>query len=118
MDLVLDTKKAMGDKPVVVILRMHKPTVPAEFEQSADAVLIDFGVQSQALYELVSGKAEPSGLLPVQMPANMETVEKHCEDVPFDMEPYTDSQGHSYNFGFGMNWNGVIDDERTRRYHV
>ncbi len=118
LDLVLDTKKAMGDKPVVVILRMHKPTVPAEFEQSADAVLIDFGVQSQALYELVNGKAEPSGLLPVQMPANMETVEKHCEDVPFDMEPYTDSQGHSYNFGFGMNWNGVIDDERTRRYHV
>ncbi len=116
LDLVLDAKKAMGEKPVVVCLRMHNPTVPAEFEACADAILVDFGVQSQAVFDLVSGKAEPSGLLPVQMPANMETVEKHCEDKPFDMEAYRDSQGHAYDFGFGLNWNGVISDERTRRY--
>lgn len=116
LDLVLDAKKAMGDKPVIVVLRMHNPTVPAEFEASADGILIDFGVQSQAVLDLVSGKAEPSGLLPVQMPVNMETVEAHCEDLPFDMQAYTDSQGHCYDFGFGMNWSGVIEDERTRRY--
>ena len=50
------------------------------------------------------------------MPANMETVERHCEDLPFDMEPYADSAGHRYDFGFGMNWQGVIADQRTRRY--
>ena len=116
LDLVLNTKKAMGSKPVIVVLRMHNPTVPAEFEASADSILIDFGVQSQAILDLVSGKAEPSGLLPVQMPANMETVERHCEDLPFDMEPYADSAGHCYDFGFGMNWQGVIADQRTRRY--
>lgn len=116
LDLVLNTKKAMGSKPVIVVLRMHNPTVPAEFEASADSILIDFGVQSQAILDLISGKAEPSGLLPVQMPANMETVERHCEDLPFDMEPYADSAGHRYDFGFGMNWQGVIADQRTRRY--
>ena len=72
--------------------------------------------QAQAVFELVSGKAEPSGLLPVQMPANMETVEKHCEDVPFDMEPYVDSAGHAYDFAFGMDWSGVIEDGRVRRF--
>ena len=116
LDLVLDTKAAMGDKPVVVCLRMHNPTVVAELEATADAILVDFGVQAQAIFDLVSGKAEPSALLPVQMPANMETVEKHCEDVPFDMEPYVDSEGHAYDFAFGMDWSGVIRDQRARRY--
>ncbi len=32
------------------------------------------------------------------------------------MERYRDSQGHTYDFGFGMNYDGVIQDERTRRY--
>ncbi len=116
LDLVLNAKRAMRDKPVIVVLRMHKPTVPAEFEPSADAILVDFGVQSQAILDLVSGRTEPSGLLPVQMPANMDTVERHCEDVPLDMEPYRDSAGNVYDFAFGLNWNGVISDGRARRY--
>ena len=116
LDLVLDAKAAMGDKPVVVCLRMHNPTIVSELEGAADAILIDFGVQAQAILDIVSGVAEPSALLPVPMPANMETVEKHCEDSPFDIEPYVDTCGHAYDFAFGMNWYGVIDDERVRRY--
>ena len=97
-------------------MRMHNAAVMAEFEPYADAILIDFGVQKQAILDIVSGKAEPSGLLPIQFPANMETVEAHCEDKPFDMEPYVDEQGHAYDFAFGMNWNGVITDERIQKY--
>ena len=48
--------------------------------------------------------------------AVMEAVERHCEDLPFDYEPYTDSAGHRYDFGYGLSWAGVIEDERTRRY--
>ena len=116
LDLVLDTKAAMGDKPVIVCLRMHNPTVLSELEPSADGILIDFGVQTQAIFDLVSGNAEPSGLLPVELPANMETVERHCEDRPFDMEVYVDQAGNSYGYAFGMNWEGVIQDERVTRY--
>ena len=50
------------------------------------------------------------------MPANMTTVELQDEDVPFDMECYVDSEGHIYDFGYGLNWNGVIQDARTREY--
>ncbi len=47
----------------------------------------------------------------------MLTVEKQFEDVPFDMTPYKDSIGNTYDFAFGMNWNGVIEDERVEMYH-
>lgn len=116
LDLVLATKAAMGEKPVIVCLRMHNPTIVSELEPAADAILIDFGVQAQAIFDLVSGRAEPYGLLPVQMPADMETVERHCEDVPFDMSPYVDTAGHAYDFAFGMDWSGVIKDSRVEKY--
>mgnify|MGYP000355663298 CR=1 FL=1 len=65
----------------------------------------------QAVLDIISGKAEPSALLPLQMPADMRIVEEQFEDVPRDMKCYTDSEGHLYDFAFGMNWKGVIDDE-------
>ena len=116
MSLVTDTKRKMGDKPVVVIVRVAKPLVFAEIESSADAILVHMGVQDQALMDIVSGKVEPSALLPFQMPKDMLTVEQQFEDVPRDMDPYTDTNGNSYDFSFGLNWSGVIDDERTQAY--
>ena len=32
------------------------------------------------------------------------------------MQCYKDSQGHVYDFGFGLNWKGVIHDARTEKY--
>ncbi|WP_108244292.1 glycoside hydrolase family 3 protein [Muricauda brasiliensis] len=116
MSLVTDTKRKMGDKPVVVIVRVAKPLVFAEIESSADAILVHMGVQDQALMDIVSGKVEPSALLPFQMPKNMLTVEQQFEDVPRDMDLYTDTNGNSYDFAFGLDWSGVIDDERTQAY--
>lgn len=116
LSCVIDTRKAMGDKPVVVVVSATRPFVPAEFEPYADAILTAFGVQHQAILDLVSGAAEPSGLLPMQLPEDMRTVEEQCEDVPHDMRCYQDADGHRYDFAFGLNWNGVIDDARTRKY--
>jgi beta-glucosidase len=88
----------------------------AEFEKAADGILVSFGVQGQAILDIISGKAEPNGLLPFQMPANMKTVEEQFEDVPRDMECHTDADGNTYDFAFGMNWSGVINDERVKTY--
>ncbi|GLU44855.1 glycoside hydrolase family 3 protein [Allomuricauda sp. NBRC 101325] len=116
MALVTDTKRKMGDKPVVVVVKVSKPMVFAEIEASADAILVQMGVQDQAILDIISGKTEPSALLPFQMPSSMITVESQFEDVPRDMEPYTDSAGNSYDFAFGLNWSGVINDARTEKY--
>lgn len=116
LTLIRDTRKAMPGKPVIVSVALSKPMAFREFEGDADAILVTFGVQDQALLDIVSGAAEPSGLLPMQMPANMRTVEEQYEDVPHDMECHVDSEGHAYDFGFGLSWSGVIDDARTTRY--
>ena len=115
LDLVIDTKKKMGNKPVVVCVAATRPLVP-EFEPWADVILLSFGVQNTALLSLVSGQAEPSALLPMQLPADMRTVEEQAEDVPRDMRPYVDADGNAYDFAFGLNWSGVIHDERVTRF--
>ena len=43
-------------------------------------VLVTFGVQDQAVLDVLSGAVEPQGLLPLQMPADMKTVEEQQED--------------------------------------
>ena len=116
LDLVIQTRKQMGDKPVVVVVSVSRPVVLAELEPYADAVLLTFGVQNQAVLDLVSGAAEPSGLLPMQFPADMRTVEEQQEDVPHDMRPLVDADGNAWDFAFGLNWSGVIDDARTAKY--
>jgi beta-glucosidase len=116
LNTILDTKKAMNGKPVLVAVSMSNPMVFGEFEHNVDAILAEFGVQVEALLDIVSGKVEPSALLPMQMPLNMSTVEKQMEDVPRDMIPYKDSNGHVYDFGYGLNWKGVINDARVKKY--
>lgn len=113
---VLNTKSQMGDKPVIVVTNIARPMVFAEFEPNVEAIVARFSIGEQAVMDVISGKYEPSGLLPMQMPANMETVEKQNEDVPFDMDCHVDSEGHSYDFAYGLNWSGVISDARTAKY--
>ncbi|MDE3250061.1 MAG: glycoside hydrolase family 3 C-terminal domain-containing protein, partial [Bacteroidota bacterium] len=113
---ILDTKAAMNGKPVIVSMSLTNPAVVSEFESQVDGLLVSFGVQDQALADILSGKVEPSGLLPLQMPADMHTVETQKEDVPQDMQPHKDSEGHVYDFAYGLNWKGVIKDGRTMKY--
>ena len=106
----------MQGKPVVVSVKCYKPCVLAEVEPYADAIVVDFETQAQAVLDIISGKREPSGLLPMQFPKDMLTVEAQKEDVSRDMTPYTDADGNSYDFAFGLNWKGKISDWRTEKY--
>ena len=116
-----------GDAKVVVL--MSKGSGPSvmvftEVEPLADAILFYYGdtswVFTEALMEVVNGDVEPNGLLPFQMPASMDAVEgtKQKEDVPRDVECYVDADGNVYDFAFGLNWSGVINDERVATYKV
>lgn len=114
--MVNDTYAKMKGKPVIVSVELSNPMVFSEFEKNANAILANFGVQDQAVLDILTGAAAPSGLLPMQMPADMQTVEKQNEDVPHDMKCYKDSEGHIYDFGYGLNWKAVIKDARTAKY--
>ena len=115
-ELVLETRRQMPNKPLIVAVRTTNPFVLSEIEPAADVILLDFEVQRQAVLDLISGTVEPNGLLPFQMPADMTTVELQQEDVPFDMQPYVDEMGNRYDFAFGLNNNGVISDQRVKKY--
>lgn len=114
---------------VIVSINCSKPMIFSEFEDVADVILVDFNSNSalessnsnaieKAICQIIVGELEPSGLLPFQMPANMDTVEAQYEDVPRDMECHVDSDGNTYDFAFGLNWSGVIQDARTEKYDV
>lgn len=113
---VIQTKQLMGDKPVIVLVQPARPFIPAEIEPYSDGLLLGFGVKDQAYLDILCGDAEPYGLLPMQLPKDMHTVETQLEDVAHDMECYTDADGHIYDFAFGLNWNGIIHDARVKKY--
>ncbi|MCM1022398.1 MAG: glycoside hydrolase family 3 C-terminal domain-containing protein, partial [Muribaculaceae bacterium] len=113
LDMLEATRTAMGAKPVVCVINMSNPTVFSEVEPLSDAILIGFSVQTQAFLDIIAGKAEPSGLLPFEMPASMDAIELHNEDTPHDITPYADTEGNTYRFGYGLDWHGPISDWRT-----
>lgn len=114
--MVNETYAKMKGKPVIVTMKLSNPAVLSEFEKNASGILVHFGALDQALLDIISGAAEPSALLPLQLPIDMNAVEKQAEDLPHDMEPYVDTDGNKYDFGYGLNWKGVISDGRTGKY--
>ncbi len=114
--LVIETKTKIKNKPLILVINASNPMVFSEIESYASAILLGFGVQDQAVLEILKGKFEPKALLPMQLPASMAVVEKQAEDVPFDMQCHKDANGNIYDFGFGMNWKGVIKDGRKTLY--
>lgn len=125
-ELLQYTASAVPDSCKVVLLVEGKnPMVFSEVEPLSDAILLYWGqgmssgwFKTEVLMGIVAGETEPSGLLNMQMPANMETVEAQYEDVPRDMDCYVDADGNAYDFTFGLNWSGKIDDERVQTYNV
>ena len=106
-----------GDIPVIAAVSMERGMVWTEVEPLCDVIFVSYNSQKvDAIAQMILGQAEPSGLLVFQQPASMEAVEAQVDDVPRDVECYKDSVGNTYDFAFGMNWSGVINDARTAKY--
>ena len=123
LDAVIELREKLPeDAKIILLVDATRPMVFSEIEPYADAIMFTWTcsakMQDAAWANIIKGEFEPSGLLNAQMPASMETVEASYEDVPRDLECYTDSEGNTYDFAFGLNWSGVIDDDRTKTYKV
>jgi beta-glucosidase len=120
LELVLDVADRVTC-PVVACITASNAMVFSEFEDKVASILIGFGESAfdkTNFLPVLGGKVEPTGLLPIQMPKDMDTVEAQYEDVPRDAEVYVDADGNAYDFTFGMNWAGKIEDERVAKYNV
>ncbi len=125
LELLQYVNTIKGDAKVVTVMsKSSGPSVMvfSEVEPLSDVILYYYGSTSwffeESLLEIINGDVEPSGLLPFQMPASMDAVEAQKEDLPRDMECYVDANGNTYDFAFGLNWSGVINDERVQTYSV
>ncbi len=100
----VDAVEASGeDIPVISLVSISNGAViPAEFEADSDAILTGFGVSDAAMIEVALGIADSNGRLPITLPKDMDTVEANHEDAAGDLEPYVDSAGNSYEFGYGL----------------
>ena len=130
LDLVIDTKaKLPADAKLILIVDADHPMIFSEIEPYADVILMGwagdagpsgsgFNIPADSYARIITGEVEPSGLLPMQFPLDMDAVERQSEDASRDMDCYVDADGNTYDFCFGLNWAGVIEDERVKTYKV
>ena len=84
--------------PTVFFIYLERAAVMPEINQSAAAVLAEFGAHDQAVLDVAFGRAQPKGRLPFEIPSSEEAVEAQYEDVPYD------SQNPLYPFGYGLSY--------------
>jgi beta-glucosidase len=84
--------------PTIVVLYLDRPAVIPEINQSARALLVEYGASDAAVLNIVFGKANPEGKLPFELPSSMEAVKSQKADVPYD------SENPLYPFGFGLSY--------------
>lgn len=116
LDIILETVAVMDNKPTIVSINAMNPMVVKEFENKVDGIIMNFNTQNQAILDIVSGAFNPYGLLPFQMPKDMDTIEEQHEDVAHDLACHVDSENNKYDFAFGLNFDGVINDGRVKTY--
>jgi beta-glucosidase len=101
-------KQIEAAKPTVLVINLINPWIINEVEPNAAAVLATFDVKAEALLDVVRGRFNPTGKLPLTIPANQAAVDKNASDVPgyaeaFDYA-YKNRVNDKYIFGFGLSY--------------
>ena len=66
---------------VIALLNMNQTWIVDNLEPNCDALIVHFDTQQPALLDVISGKVDAVGRLPVSMPANYDVVELHNETL-------------------------------------
>jgi beta-glucosidase len=84
--------------PTIVDIYLDRPAVIPEIASASKGLFANFGANDEAFLDVVFGKFNPQGKLPVEMPSSMETVRNQKEDLPYD------SGDPLFPFGFGLHY--------------
>ena len=84
--------------PSIVDIYMDRPAVIPEIAAASKGLLVNFGANDDALLDVVFGKFNPIGKLPLELASSMEAVRNQKEDLPYD------SEKPLFPFGFGLNY--------------
>lgn len=105
---VARVKQLEAAKPTVLVINFINPWIINEVEPGAAAVLATFDVKAEALLDVVRGRFNPTGKLPLTIPADQSAVDRNAPDVPgyaeaFDYA-YKNRAKDKYLYGFGLTY--------------
>jgi beta-glucosidase len=83
-DAAYDALLKCGKTPVVMTVYVDRPAILTEVKDKTAALYADFGINDDALLDVLSGKAKAGGHLPFELPSSMEAVAAQKSDVPHD----------------------------------
>jgi beta-glucosidase len=84
--------------PSIVDIYIDRPAVIPEISAASKGLLVNFGANDDAFLDVVFGKFNPQGKLPIELPSSMEAVRNQKEDLPYD------SGNPLFPFGFGLSY--------------
>ncbi len=83
--------------PTIATIYITRAAVIPELKEKASALLANFGISDEALFDVLEGKIKPEGKLPLELPSSMQAVNAQKSDVPHDtLQPL-------YPIHFGLN---------------
>jgi beta-glucosidase len=95
-DRLTEILRLLTSVPTVMAIHLERPAVIPEISQAAAALLAVYGASDAALLDVVIGRVQPEGRLPVQLPRSMSDVLDGRPDVP------RESQDPLFDFGDGL----------------
>lgn len=89
-------------KPTVLVINYSSPWVIDEIDNpNVKTVLATFGTSTEALLDVLSGKFNPSGKMPISTPVSRKAVLDNPSDVPGYLK---DKQYALFKFGDGLSY--------------
>lgn len=87
--------KASKKHPVIVTVYLDRPAVLTPIKQYASAIVANFGVNDEVLFERLFADKPYNAKMPFALPDSMESVLQQATDLPNDMKSL-------YPFGYGL----------------
>ncbi len=88
---------AKAHVPTIVSVYMDRPAILTNIKDKAAVLMVNFGADDNALFDVVTGKAKAQGKLPFELPRSMQAVEKQHPALPDDSENPLYPYGYSFN---------------------
>ena len=85
-------------KPTILVVNLKRPSILTELNDEAKALIADFDVSEELIFDMIFGEFGPSGKLPIQLPSSMQAVIQQKEDLPYD------SKNSLYEYGHGLSY--------------
>ncbi|NTF59260.1 glycoside hydrolase family 3 protein [Agrobacterium rhizogenes] len=70
--------------PTIATIYLPRPAILGNLAQKSAALLGNFGISDEALFDVLEGKTAPKGKLPFELPSSMDEVKQQASDTPHD----------------------------------